>query len=130
MAEPLIPSLYDQFGHEGDDASTKREALLHQMKGKASVAGPSLAAAAGDVGDIISTQYALSKGAHEANPLVPNDRFANAATLAGEAALFQYLMHKFGPDHPTLAKVLGYGRAGVGAYSTLRNIQSGQQSGR
>jgi hypothetical protein len=62
--------------------------------------------------------------------MLPNDRFANAAAMAGEAALFQYLLHKFGPDHPGLAKILGYGRAGIGAYSALHNLRSGQQSGR
>jgi hypothetical protein len=35
--QPFISSLYEQYGHEGDEPSVKREALLKQMKGKASV---------------------------------------------------------------------------------------------
>lgn len=85
---------------------------------------PAWAAALGDAGDLITTQIAMAKGAHEANPLLPSGRLGNAVAQGLEDVLTQYLIHALGPHHPTIQKLLGAGVGGVGAYSTLRNIQT------
>lgn len=91
---------------------------------------PAGLAAMGDAGDLVTTQLAMAKGAHETNPMLPSGRLGNAVVQAAEAAVSQYLLHRFGSTHPTLAKLFGGSVGAVGAYSTLRNIQAIQAQDR
>lgn len=91
---------------------------------------PIFAAALGDAGDLVSTQLAMAKGAHETNPLLPSGRLGNAVAQAAEAVAAQYLLHRFGPAHPTLAKLFGGSIGAFGAYGTLRNVQAMRAQGR
>jgi hypothetical protein len=85
---------------------------------------PIFAAALGDAGDLVTTQLAMAAGAYETNPLLPSGRVGNALAQAAEAAGTQYLLHRLGPSHPTLAKLFGGAVGAIGAYSTIRNVQA------
>jgi hypothetical protein len=104
-------------------------AALAQMaqpdeRAPSSLSWPAWMAAFGDAGDLISTQLALHAGAHEANPLLPKGAVANGLVQGAEDLAMQYAIHRLSASHPALAKVLGVGVGAMGAYSTLRNLQT------
>lgn len=95
-----------------------------QAPARSTAQWPQWAAAFGNAGDLITTQLAMAKGAHEANPLLPKGQVANGVMQGLEDVMTQYLIHALGPHHPLVAKILGGATGAIGAYSTLRNIQT------
>lgn len=88
----------------------------------ASAKWPMLAAAGGDAADILSTNWGLRHGGHEINPLLSSNPTKNALEQMAADAGIQFLIHKLNNNHPTLAKLLGYGDAAFGAGGTMMSL--------
>lgn len=88
---------------------------------------PVLACLAGNALDLASTEYALARlGNREANPVVPFSRPERIAIKSGTAALSALAIHHLMPEHPTLARWLGYSIGGSLSLVAIHNIRLAQ----
>lgn len=74
--------------------------------------------------DNLSTNMNIGHG--EMNPLLPRPGWANAAMQGATTAGLLYAIHKLGPNHPAIAKALGYGLGAFGALNTANNLTGGK----
>lgn len=81
-----------------------------------------LAAGLGGAADIISTNWGLRHGDHEINPLLSSNPTKNAIGQGLTDVGIQLLIHKLNKNHPTMAKILGYGDAAFGAGGTAMTL--------
>lgn len=63
--------------------------------------------------DGASTYKALDHGAREANPLLPQNKYANMAGQAAYDAAIALTLNKLHKTHPKLASILGLAYGGV-----------------
>lgn len=78
---------------------------------------------AGNLGDAVTTNRVLNQGGHEMNPLLPNNKIANATALTGGGILHALLIkHLYDHGHPTIAKILGLGDMGLSGASISHNL--------
>lgn len=71
--------------------------------------------------DGLSTAAGLSKGMHETNPLLSQNKVLNPLETVGTNLGLAMLARHLYPNHPTLAKIIGAGTIGTGYADTLVN---------
>lgn len=82
---------------------------------------PYAAVFGGQGGDLLTTALGLSReGGRETNPIGATPVVASKVALMAAVPLLMRYLEKH--DHPTLAKVLGYGVGGAGAVPAAWNI--------
>lgn len=97
-----------------------------QDKPKASIfdVAPYVVAIGGNVADVVSTNAAFNRGAHESNPLLPTDAGSIIAAKIGSSTVAILVMRYLDTHgHKTLAKVVGYGTGGLGVALAAHNTR-------
>lgn len=64
---------------------------------------------AGTIADLASTEYAISRGYREANPILGQNRLRRIGTATAVTVATDLLFHKFvAPRHPKIARVFNF----------------------
>lgn len=90
---------------------------------KSSMFGPYAAILGANAADIGTTIAAKNRGAREANPVI-GDSDVRLLALKGLGTAGQIaLLHELGKNHPTAAKLLGYGISALPAAAAIHNMR-------
>ena len=80
--------------------------------------------------DMVSTEYAINRGAVEANPLLGQHRGRRIAIKSAGAIASFWLIHRIAKDRPRAARVVSYSVSAIVGAVAIRNVRIGMEAGR